>query len=136
MLRSDLSDHSNPYIVVIETIALEGDDDNKEREEKLCFKNYAPFRSCKSKINNTFIDNVEDIDVVIAMFNQLEYSDNCSMTSGSLWNYYRDEINDDSNENNAVNISINNNKTITSKYFEYKTKLIGSTPNNNNILDA
>ena len=136
MLRSDLSDHSNPYTVVIETITHEGDNDNKEREEKICFKNYAPFRSCKSKINNTFKDNVEDIDVVIAMFNLLEYSDNCSMTSGSLWNYYRDEINDDSNENNAVNNSINNNKTITSKYFEYKTKLIGSTPNNNNILDA
>ena len=136
MLRSDLSDHSNPYTVVIETITHEGDDDNKEREEKLCFKNYAPFRSCISKINNTFIDNAEDIDVVMAMCNLLEYNDNCSMTSGSLWNCYRDEINDDANENNAVNNSINNNKTITSKYFEYKAKLIGSTPNNNNILDA
>ena len=54
----------------------------------------------------------------MAMCNLLEYSDNCSMTSGSLWNCYRDEINDDANENNAVNNRINNNKTITSKYFE------------------
>ena len=58
----------------------------------------------------------------------------CGIISGSLWNYYRDEINDDANEN--VNNRINN-KTKASKYFEYKTKLIGSTPNNDNdILDA
>ena len=58
------------------------------------------------------------------------------MISSSLWNYYGDEINDDANENNAACNNINNNKTITSKYFEYKTKVIGRTPNNNNILDA
>ena len=50
------------------------------------------------------------------MYYLLEYSDNYSMTSGSLWNYYRDEINDDGNENIAANIRINNNKT-TSKSF-------------------
>ena len=48
-------------------------------------------------------------------YNLLEYSDNYFMTSGSLWNYYRDEINDDTNENNGINNRINNNKTITSK---------------------
>ena len=58
------------------------------------------------------------------------------MTSESLWNYYRAEVNDDANENNAANNRINNNKTITRKSFEYKTKLIGNMPNNNNILDA
>ena len=58
------------------------------------------------------------------------------MTSGSLWNYHRDEINDKANENNAANNKINNHKTITSKSFEYKTKLIGSTSNDNNTLDA
>ena len=57
------------------------------------------------------------------------------LTSGSLWNYYRDEIKD-ANENNATNNRINDNKTIASKSFEYKTKLKESTPNNNNILDA
>ena len=60
------------------------------------------------------------------MYNLLECSDSCSMTSGSLWNYYRDEINDDVNEN-AYNNRINNNETVTSKSFEYETKLIGST---------
>ena len=58
------------------------------------------------------------------------------MTSGSSWNYYRDEINEDANENDNKDDMLNNNKKITSKSFKYKTKLIGSTPNNNNILDA
>ena len=58
------------------------------------------------------------------------------MRSGSFWNYYRDEVNDDANENNSARIKVNNNKTITSKYFEYKRKFIGKTQNNDNILDA
>ena len=51
------------------------------------------------------------------MYNLLEYSGNYSLASGSLRNYYRDEINDDANENNAARNKINNNKTITSKSF-------------------
>ena len=70
------------------------------------------------------------------MYNVLEYSDNYSMTSGSLWNYYRDDVNDDPNENNIARNKISNNKSITSKSFVYITKMIGSTSNNHNILDA
>ena len=88
------------------------------------------------KINNTFVHNAEDRDIVMPMYNQLEYSDNYSMTSGNLWNYYRDEINDYMNENDANNNRINNNKTIASKSFEYKTKIKGRTPNDNNSLNA
>ena len=87
------------------------------------------------KINNTFIDNTEDLYIAMPMSNLLEYSGNYSMTSGSLLNYYRYKINDDRN-GNTNNDRINNNKTATSKSFKYKTKLIGSTPNKNNILDA
>ena len=65
------------------------------------------------------------------VFHLLEYKI-YSMTSRSLPNCYRDEIND-GNDNNVTNNMINNNKTITSKYFKYKTKLIGSTPNNNSV---
>ena len=103
--------------------------------KKLTFKNNTPFRSCTSKINNKFIDNAEDFDIVMPMYNLLEYSDIYSMTSGGLWYYYGDEINDYANENDNNN-KINNNKTITSKSFKYKAKLIGSMPNDNNILDA
>ena len=58
------------------------------------------------------------------------------MTSGSLWNYQRDQLNNDPNENNAAHNKINDIKAITSKSFEYKTKLVARTPNNNNVLDA
>ena len=58
----------------------------------------------------------------------LEYNNNYSITSGSLWNYYRDEVNDDADKNDVANKKINNNKTTVSKSFVYKTKLIGSTP--------
>ena len=70
------------------------------------------------------------------MYNLLEYSDNYSMKTGSLQNYYRDVVNDDENQSNDDGNKIYNHKTITSKSFEYKTKIIGSTPNNNNILGA
>ena len=135
MLRSDLCDYSDAYIVGKGTATVEGDDDDKKRNKKLTFKNNAPFRSCISKINNTFIDNAEDLDIVMPMYNLLEYSDNYSMTSGSLWNYYRDEVNDDEIEYDNVNNRININKTITTKSFEYKTKIIGRAPADNNTLD-
>ena len=57
------------------------------------------------------------------------------MTSGSLWQYYRDEVHENAIENNVDNYRINNNKTRTSKSFKYKTKVIGSALNDNNILD-
>ena len=117
-------------------VSVRGTNDAIKRNEKLNFRNDGSFRSHISKINNTFIDNAENLDIVMPMCNLLEYSDNYSMISGGLWNYYRDEVNDDKNENDNINIRINNNKTITSKSLEYKTKLIGSTPNNNNILEA
>ena len=70
------------------------------------------------------------------MYKLLEHSNNYSMQSGILWNYYRDQVNDSTNENNAANNRINGNKTITGKSFEYKTKLVGTTPDDNNTLDA
>ena len=83
------------------------------------------------QINNTFIANAEDLDVAVPMDDLLEYSDNYSMTSGILSNYYRDKKNDDVNENNNAN-----NKTATSKSFEYKTKITESTPAKNSRLDT
>ena len=136
MLRSDLWDYSDAYIVVKGTITVEGNNVAKTRNKKLIFENNALFRSCMSKINNTFIDNAEDLDVFMPVHNLIEYSDNYSIKSGSLSNYYGDEVNDDANENNPARIKTNNNKTIKGKSFEYKTKLIGSSPNNNSILDA
>ena len=58
------------------------------------FKNNALLRSCISKINITLKNDTEDLDIVMPMYNLLEYTKNYSMTSGSLWDYYRDEIDD------------------------------------------
>ena len=122
MLRSDLYDHSDAYIVGKGTITVEGNSDDKKWNKKLTFKNNALFWSCISKINNTLICNAEDLDIILPMYNLLEDSDNYSIKSGSLWNYFRDEINDSAIENNNNLNRINNNKTITSKSFKYKTK--------------
>ena len=68
----------------------------KKQNKKVTFKKNLLFRSCTSKINDTFVDNAEDLDldIVRSMYNLLQYSDNYSMTSGSLRNYHRDEVND------------------------------------------
>ena len=63
------------------------------------------------------LDNAEDLDIAMSRYNLLEHSDNYSMTSGSLWNYYRDEVNDDENENDDNNNTMNYKKATTSKSF-------------------
>ena len=76
MLRSDLFYFSDAYIVVKGDITLEGDDDANKHNKNLAFKNNAPFINCITKINGIKIDNVEDLEVVMPMYNLLEYSKN------------------------------------------------------------
>ena len=115
-------------------VSVRGTNDANRRNKKLTFKNNAPFRSCISKINITFVDNAEDDATVKPLYNLLEYSDNYSMASGSLWNYYRDEVNDYANENvNNFRIS---NKTTAGKSLAYKTKIIEKMPADDNTLDT
>ena len=94
MLRSDLCDYSDAYIVVKGTFTLDGAANASKRNKSTAFKNNAPFISCISKINNTLIDNAEDLDVVMLMYNLLDCSKSYRKTTGSLWNYYRDEPSD------------------------------------------
>ena len=114
ILRSDLYDFSGAYIV------LEGDiivtePDNAKRNKSVTFENNAPFINCISKINGVKIDNAEDLDVVIPMNNLLEYSKNYRKTTGSLWNYYRDEL--------------SNPLYSNSESSRYKTNITGNTYN-------
>ena len=90
VLRSDLCDFSDAYIVVKENITLEGNNNANKLNKNLAFKNNAPFINCISKIIDVKIDNVEDLDAVMPMYNLLEYSKNYRKTAGSFWNYYRD----------------------------------------------
>ena len=134
MLRSDLHDYNDAYIVLRRRISATATD-----SKKVIFKNNAPFRSCISKINNRFVDNAEDLNIIMPMYNLLEYRGSYSITCWSLQNYYRDGVNNAANENEnnrAIDFRINNYKTTTSKSFEYKTKLIGSTPDNASRLNT
>ena len=91
------------YIIVKGITTVKGTETANRRNEKLTFKKKkknALFRLCISKINNILIDNAEDLDIVMPMYNLLEYSENYSMKPGSLRNFYRDDINDGTNENN------------------------------------
>ena len=127
MLKSSLSDYSDAYILVkgIITITGAGADaaatQGDERDKGVVFKNCAPFTNCISEINNTQVDNAKDIDIVMLMYNLIEYSDNYVKTSGSLWQYYRDEPND-----NLAN----------SESFKFKVKITGKTPNDDNEKDV
>ena len=123
MLRSDLRDYSDAYIVVkgIVTVSAE-EKDRDERNRPVILKNNAPFISCVLKINGTLIENAKDLDIVMPMHNLLDYSKNYSKASGSLWNYYRDELADETNDNNNPNKNV-----INSKSFKYKTNITGST---------
>ena len=85
------------------------------------------FISCILKLNNTLIDNAEDLDIVIPMYNLLEYSKNYRKTTGSFWNYYRDKPNSGlGGDNNNVNYSIKDSKS-----FDYKTSITGKLEGNN-----
>ena len=98
MLRSDLFDFSDAYIVAKGTITVTNPDNNVY-DKKLAFKNNALFVSCISKINNTLIDSEEDLDVVMPIYNLLECRKHYSKAIGSFWNYYRDETNGGANSN-------------------------------------
>ena len=93
MLRSNLCDYADAYILVKETITITGVGDNAaarkahERNKGVTFKNSAPFSKCISRISNKDIDTAEDIDIVMPIHSLIEYSDNYSKTSGSLWKY-------------------------------------------------
>ena len=114
MLRSDLCDFSDVYIVVKGDITVTRPD-NAKRNKSVAFKSKAPFINCISKSNGVQIDNAEDLDVVMAMYNLLEYSKNYRKTTGSLWNYYRDEP--------------SNPLSSNSESFKYKTSITGNTYN-------
>ena len=129
MLKSSLCDYSDAYILVKGTItvnntAAQGAAANNINK-KVIFKNCAPFTNCISEINNTQIDNAKDIDLVMPMYNLIEYSDNYAKTTGSLWQYCKD-VPAPNNNNNIVVFTENN----TTDSFKFEAKITGQTGNN------
>ena len=92
--------------------------------KKVIFKNCAPFTNCISEINNTQIDNAKDIDIVIPMYNLIEYSDNYAKATGSLWQYCKDIP--ALNVNNEITHFTEGNLTNS---FNFKVKITGQTGN-------
>ena len=128
MLRSSLCDYSDAYILVKGTAMVNGvvngaENEILRRNRPLILKSNAPFVSCMTKINNEFIEYAAD-DIVMPMYNLLEYSKNYRKTIGSLCNYYRDELSDDNNPNEFPITNVVNSNT-----FKYKNKITGNTYN-------
>ena len=94
-------------------ITLEGENDANKINKNLAFKNNAAFVNCILKINGVKIDNAEDLDIVMLMYNLLKYSKNYRKTTGNLWDYYRDEP--------------SNSLSSNSETFKYKTNIAGKT---------
>ena len=129
MLRSNLCDYSDAYISVKGTITVmapgvnnNADNIKDKRNIPLILKNNAPFVSCITRINGELIENADDLDIVMSMYNLLEYSKNYRKTIGSLYNYYGDELSDDADDNIKV---------VNSNTFKYKNKIISNTYNGN-----
>ena len=130
MLKSILCDYSDAYILVKGTITVNntaaqgaaGNNNNK----KVIFKNCTLFTNCISEINNTQIDNAKDIDIVMPMYNLIEYSDNYVKTTGSLWQYCKDIPARNANPNDAITEFTEGNLTNS---FNFKLKITGKTGN-------
>ena len=127
MLRSNLCDYADAYILVKGTITITGaggDDAAKQLDERnkgIIFKNCAPFTKCINRINNTEIDTARDINIIMPMYNFIEYIDNYSKTSGSLWQYYKDDPNDN---------------IVQSESFKSNIKITGKNPAGGNTKDV
>ena len=129
MLRSNFCDYSDAYILVKGTITVNGvvngaENDIARKNRPLKLKNNASFVSCIIRINGELIEDADDLDIVMPMYNLLEYSKNYRKTIGSLYNYYRDELGDDNNPGNFPNRNVANSET-----FKYKNKIIGNIYN-------
>ena len=125
MLKSSLCDYSDAYILVKGTISVNNSasgDAINNNNRKVIFKNCAPCTNCISEINNAQIDNAKDIDIVIPMYNLIEYSDNYAKTTGSLWQYCKDIP--ARNNNNEIVVFTGNNLTDS---FNFKAKTTGQT---------
>ena len=127
MLKSSLCDYSDAYILVKGTITVNNtaaqDAAANNTNKKVIFKNCAPFTNCISEINNMQIDNAKDINIVMPMYNLIEYSDNYAKTTGSLWQYCKDIPARNANNNNIVIFAEDN---ITDS-IKFKAKITGQT---------
>ena len=111
VLKPNLCDYAEAYILVDGTIRAA----NAVNATRLALKNCAPFTKCNLEINNEHVDTAENLDIVMCMYNLIEYSDNYQESSATLYQYKRDEPPD-----NNVNLTADNSTS-----FKYKVNLLG-----------
>ena len=119
-IKSILCDYSDAFILVTGDITVTADNDTD-----VAFKNCAAFSTCKTEINDAFIEEANYIYIAMPMYNLIEYSDNYSDTSGSLWQFKREEV-----ANNNADLTADNSQS-----FKYKAALVvktADTVNNTN----
>ena len=114
VIKSNLCDCSDAYILVTGNITVTGDDDDDIR---VVFKNCAPFMKCKT---HEHVDNADNLDIIMPMYNLIQYSDNYSDITGNLWQFKRDE-------QNMTNGNPGNVTTADSTSFKYKSSFIGES---------
>ena len=108
VLKPNLCDYAEAYILVNGTVIAAAADDNTRQ----AFKNCGPFTKCNLEINDEHVDTAENLDIVMAMYNLIEYSDNYQDSSATLYRYKQDEPPDDLTRDN-------------SNSFKYKVELLG-----------
>ena len=114
VIKLNLCDYSDAYILVV------GNIQNKPANSIVAFKNYAPFRTCDVTISEEHVEKAEDLDIAMPMYNLLKRSDNYQNSTGSLYQFKRDEPPDD-------NADVGN----ATSSMVYKSKLIKGSDNNN-----
>ena len=125
MLKSSLCDYSDAYILVKGTITVNNTGaDANNTNKTVIFKNCSIFSNCITEVNNTQVDNTKDIDIIMPMYNLIEYSDNYAKTSGSLRLYCKD-IPAVDNDNAIIDLTENN---LTDS-CNFKVKMTGQTGN-------
>ena len=124
MLRSSTCDCSDTCVLVKEAKKCETSAASNNAYKKVTFKNCAPFTNCISRINNAQIDDAIDIDIVIPLYDFIEYSDSCSKTPGILWKHCRGEP---ALANNNIFDLIEGNTTSS---FNIKEEITGQTDKN------
>ena len=121
VLKPNLRDYAEAYIVVDGTIRAANNVNNNTR---LALKSCAPFTKYNLEINDEHVDTAENLDIVMPMYNLIEYSDNYQDSSATLYQYKRDEPQDDLENDLATN---------TSNSFKYKINLLGNPINVGNV---
>ena len=110
VIKPNLCDYSDAYILVTAVAA----------DTNVAFKNCAPFTRCATHISDEHIETVENLDIIMPMYNLIEYSGNYSDSSGCLWQFKRDEYSINNAENHALNVALGNSTS-----FKYKASLLG-----------